>query len=201
MDRGLLTRRDVGYHTASAVLLFLAALPFLAGCGSNLFAYRAADLEQYNIEKVAVFPMHNKAGYLEAGSIATNALITALSNYTDYTIEFEGLSFLIRERIIIRGDVDLETLRRIHHQLGVDAVMIGDIEEYEVIKGRKRQIPVVSMSLRMLEARSGRILYMGHLRKRGDDSELVLGFGRVNSPGELTRRITAELVKRIPEKR
>ncbi|MCD4804469.1 MAG: CsgG/HfaB family protein, partial [Desulfobacterales bacterium] len=118
-----------------------------------------------------------------------------------FKVEFPGniKSFLVNERIIVRTGVDLDTIKRMGKRLGVDAVIMGRIEEFVGMEEKKRGvIPVVSISSRLVDVRTGKILWMAQHRRSGDDYIKVLDFGKVRSVGELTKKVVLEMIETMP---
>ena len=164
-------------------------------------SYLRPGTDQSKIDKVAVFPFHNNTQVSEASSIVTKAFIAELFERKKLKVEFPGniRSFLISRRIIVRTGVDLETIKLMAKRLGVDAFILGEVDEYIGVDDRKKAvIPIVSIRSRMVDGRSGKILWMAQLRRTGNDYIKVLDFGKVRSVAALTRRVVGEMVQTMP---
>lgn len=182
------------------ISLFLVVCP---GCysrpGPN--SYLRPGTDQSKIDKVAVFPFHNNTQVSEASSIVTKAFIADLFEKKKLKVEFPGniRSFLVSKRIIVRTGVDLETIKLMAKRLGVDAVILGEVDEYIGVDDRKKAvIPVVSVRSRMVDGRSGKILWMAQHRRIGNDYIKVLDFGKVRSVAALTRKVVGEMIQTMP---
>lgn len=184
-------------------LIIILSFAFSSGCSSVRVpnAYSTKDVDQSRVKKVAVFPFHNHTNVTESSRIATSAFIAELFARGRFGIEFPGnlRSLLVRTRIIVRTGVDLDTIKLIGNRLDVDAVIFGEVEEFVGV-GEKRAavIPVVSISSRMVDARTGRILWMAQCKRTGDDYLKILDFGRVRSVAALTQKVVRDLIDTMP---
>jgi len=182
------------------ISLFLVVCP---GCYSlsSPNSYQRPGIDKSKIKKVAVCSFHNNTRVAEASSIVTQAFIAGLFESKKFKIEFPGnvRSFLVSERIIVRTGVDLQTIRFMAKRLGVDAVILGEVDEYIGVDDRKKAvIPMVSIRSRMVDGRSGKILWIAHHRRTGNDYIKVLDFGKVRSVAALTRKVVGEMIETMP---
>ncbi len=203
--------QKIGFHIAKVskaertrrFIFLLVILGFISGCSSSgtPYTYVRKNHDQPAVKKVAVLSFYNNTKITGASKIVTGAFIANLIKTRKFKVEFSGniKSFLVSERIIVRTGIDLNTIKLAGKRLGVDAVIIGRVEEFIGIEKKKRSvIPVVSISSRMVDARTGKILWMAQYRRTGDDYIKVLDFGKVRSVGELTRKMVLEMIETIP---
>ena len=184
-------------------IFLLVILESISACSSATapYAYVRKNHDQPAVKKVAIFSFHNNTMIAEASKIVTGAFVASLVKMKKFKVEFPGniKSFLVSERIIVRTGVDLNTIGLMGRRLGVDAVIMGRIEEFVGMEKRKRGvIPVVSISARMVDVRTGKILWMAQHRRTGDDYIKVLDFGKVRSVGELTKKVVLEMIETMP---
>ena len=188
---------------AKKFIFLLVILEFISACSSATtpHAYVRKNHDQPGVKKVAIFSFHNNTMIAEASKIVTGAFVASLVKTKKFKVEFPGniKGFLVNERIIVRTGVDLDTIKRMGRRLGVDAVIMGRIEEFVGMEEKKRGvIPVVSISSRMVDVRTGKILWMAQHRRTGDDYIKVLDFGKVRSVGELTKKMVLEMIETMP---
>ena len=184
-------------------IFLLVILEFISACSSATtpYAYVRKNHDQPGVKKVAIFSFHNNTMIAEASKIVTGAFVASLVKTKKFKVEFPGniKSFLVSERIIVRTGVDLDTIKRMGKRLGVDAVIMGRIEEFVGMEEKKRGvIPVVSISSRLVDVRTGKILWMAQHRRTGDDYIKVLDFGKVRSVGELAKKVVLEMIETMP---
>jgi TolB-like protein len=172
------------------------ALLIVGGCASpHAFPGRPEDLA--GIRRVAVLPFENTTSFSDAGPIVTGAFLSALVESDRFQVEFPGnvRNFFIRERIIVRSGVDLEAIALLRDRLGVDAVLMGQIEEFAgTADVRRAVVPKVMVTVRMIDARTGAVLFMSRHGRRGDDGLVILDFGQIRTPGELSKRLAREVI-------
>lgn len=182
---------------------FGLSLAVCSGCNTLTEPYSFVDTvtDTSSIRKVAVFPFQNNTTSSQASSVVTNAFIAELFQKKKYRIEFPGnvRSFLLGERILIRDGLDLETIDMIARRLEVDAVIVGEVDEFIGLDDRTRSVvPVVAVRSRMVAGGSGRILWMAQHERKGDDYIKVLDLGKIRSVAALARRVVGEMIDSMP---
>ena len=184
-------------------LCMLLVLGLIPGCFSSTtpYTYVRKNYEQPAVKKVAILPFYNNTKIARASKIVTGAFIANLVEMKRFKVEFSGniRNFLINRRIIVRTGVDLDTIKLMGKRLGIDAVILGQIEEFTEMNGKKEgATPVVSISSRMVDTRTGKILWMAQYRKTGDNYTKILDFGKVRSASKLTGKMISEMIKTMP---
>jgi hypothetical protein len=77
----------------------------------------------------------------------------------------------------------------------LDAVIVGRVEEYnEGLRPGTSTSPSIALDARMLDVRTGEILWMGSHEARAEDLQIVLEFGKIKSMVPLGMKAIAELV-------
>jgi hypothetical protein len=184
-------------------IFLLVILEFISACSSATtpYSYVRKNHDKSGVKKVAIFSFHNNTMIAEASKIVTGAFVASLVKMRKFNVEFPGniRSFLVNKRIIVRTGIDLNTIKLMGKRLGVDAVIMVRIEEFVGMEEKIRGvIPVVSISARLVDVRSGKILWMAQHRRTGDDYIKVLDFGKVRSVGELTQKVVLEMIETMP---
>jgi TolB-like protein len=149
------------------------------------------------VKKVAVLPFQNISGNKYAGNVVANAYVTELFNTGRFLVEEPGniRRFMIQERVDTIGEMELDRLKVLGRRLRVDAIVVGTVEEFD--DGRRDGVPVVSVTARMVEASSGRIIWSGQNRRKGDDYIIVFDLGEVRTVTTLTQKVVKEMVDTI----
>ena len=194
-----------GFLCKTRFLFSLISLLLFAcsGCHSlsSPNSYQRTGIDKSKIDKVAVVSFHNNTPVTEASSMVTDAFIAGLFERKKFKVEFPGnvRAFLINQRIVVRTGVDLQTVKLMAKRLGVDAVILGEVDEYIGVDDKKKSvIPLVSIRSRMVDGSSGKILWLAHHRRTGDDYIKVLDFGKVRSVAALTRKVVDEMIRSMP---
>jgi len=185
-------------RSATGLALLAVLLSCCACSGPRVHAFARHGAET---RRVAVLPFRNNTAVPEAARIVTGTVIAGLVEQGRHRVEFPGnvTGFLIRERIIVRQGVPTEAIALMGTRLGVDAVLMGEVEVFSGTDERRPDvIPQVGLCVRLVDAHTGNILYMAHHVRSGHDYVRVLDFGLVRSVGALTRHVVAELLEDMP---
>ncbi|HHD11223.1 MAG TPA: hypothetical protein ENK42_02165 [Deltaproteobacteria bacterium] len=181
----------------SVVLLSILVFTW-AGCTHREggIATLVNSSEYKRLKKVAVLPFNNISGRKDAGKIVADIYVAELFKSGKYRVEEPGniKQFLIQERITTIGEMEIERLKVLGRRLKVDAVVAGTVEEFDDGRGG---VPVVSISARMVDSKTGRILWYERIKRRGDDYIIIFDIGLVRSATSLAKKIAKEMIDRI----
>ncbi len=180
------------------LLTCLAVVVFSAGCAAKR-PVAAPGEPVTGAKSVAVLPFNNISGKRDAAEIVSNIFITALFRSGKFKVEEPGniMQFMIQERVTTVGELDLEKLQVLANRFKVDSVIVGTVEEFDEGKTMETPVPVVALSARMINPKSGTIVWSAQNKRKGDDYIVVFDFGRVRSITTLTKRAVDEMIKTI----
>jgi TolB-like protein len=175
-------------HQNTAYLLVAATVvALLAGCGANPQYFRS----ELNLEEpatLAVKPLVNLSKYDEAGDVVMNSLLIELLDNRMFRIVDPGLvdHAVLQKRLRFTDRLPLATLRELGDSLNADYMLLGTVNEFDMITSRMETVPLVSLSLRIVRCDTGTIFWAATHTRRGDDSETVFGLGRIPTLEQLT---------------
>jgi len=155
------------------------------------------------VKKVAVLPFRNISPRKEAGKIITNLFTQELFKSGAFNVVETGNTrdFFVRQRIRKTGEIDLDTIQMMGVQLGLDAVFLGIVEEYYQQEGGKNGIsPQVALSVRMINTKTGKIMWKCFHKKNGDDYIFILDWGRISTCTVLAEKVIHEMILTIKDK-
>src|SRR3972149_1668774 len=120
--------------TGGVVLFFLI---FIGGCGSTIRYINPTANFSY-IKKIAVLPFNNLSDDRYAGEKVRNTLVVDLMSRGVFDVVEQGevtrvLGAIFREAGVEEGravQVDSETIKMIGEKLGVQAIILGSVDEY-----------------------------------------------------------------------
>lgn len=143
-----------------ALLFFLV---ILAGCGGRVVKYINPNANFSYIKDVAVLPFNNLGGDSNAGEKIRGALVVDLMSREVFNVIEQGevskiLNIVLRTAGGQAGmalQPDKEMLKLIGEKMGVQAVILGSVDDY----GSSAGTSLVSISLRMLDTNSGVVLW------------------------------------------
>jgi curli biogenesis system outer membrane secretion channel CsgG len=152
------------------------------------------------VKRVGVLLFNNISGRPEAGEIVTNLFVTELFKSGRFYVEEPGniVQFLGRERIDTLGEIEIDGLRTLCGRLGLDAVIVGTVQEFDYGDAGSSPEPVVAMTVRMIEPRGGNIIWSAQTKRKGDDYVIAFGLRKVRPVTELARKAVEEMIRTIP---
>jgi len=106
------------------------------------------------------------------------------------------VSQILREGLVTWGEIDAESRETLHRSLGADTILTGTVEAYEVGGGAEPR-PRVMIAVRLVDARSGKILWADGLERDGWYRQRLFRRGRIYSGGTLTKKVTDSLLQRV----
>lgn len=152
--------------TAFRICCLLSLMLFLNGCFNSSYSARDFVTDERidpNLT-IAVLPLENLTNHPSAGVIVAQMLVTELYNQNLFTIkdETEIRNWMIQEKIDVNALTETTHAKKIAEQLGVDAVLLGSVNEYGYQHGLHEE-PTVGFSVRLLRAEDAHVLWAaGH---------------------------------------
>ncbi len=146
----------------NAILLFvLLVLPLLAACSYSREYVRGEEIH-CQARHVAVLPLVNLTFYPHAGQIVGDLLATEFYASTDFLLmeRTEMLEKLKKSEDDLDRVMDGAVALRVGKELGADTVVFGSVSEYRYKRGLDED-PVVGVNVRLLDVKSGKILWAG----------------------------------------
>jgi TolB-like protein len=109
---------------------------------------------------MAVLPFESLTDDEYAGEKIRKTVITELlSRGIDVIEPGEVTRVLIDQNVKSLGSMRTTDLQNVAKKLGVEAVMMGSVEAYDISRGISVTYPEVSINLRLIEASSGNIIW------------------------------------------
>ncbi len=177
--------------SALGLIVALSALA-LAGCSSKPQYFRSGVMIDQP-ESLAVLPLVNLSKYDEAGDIVMHSLLVQLLDSGLFDIVDPGLvdHAVLERRIRFTDRLPLPVMQELGETLNADYVLLGSVNEFDMITNRTETVPLVSISMRIVRTDTGKIFWAATHTRRGDDAESVFGLGRIAT----LQRMTAVTVK------
>jgi TolB-like protein len=159
--------------------------------------FRDPSLDADPPKRIAVLPFENGTERRGAALIVDDLVEVALFQAGRYDLVDSGevRRALVSLGLAPYGAIDLDSLGRVGEALGVDAIILGRVQEYnEGLRPGASTSPSMGLDARMLDVKTGKIIWMGYHAARGEDSQIVLEFGKIKSMVPLAMKVIAELV-------
>lgn len=163
-----------------SLLALIIVSTLFSGCGTRGSAgvkhYTRATANFQFIKKVAILPFNNLSDDKYAGEKIKNAIMIEILERGIFDVVELGevnkvIADVFRELGFSEGELvslDIETIQRISERLGTQALFIGTVESYGISRTSRTPHPVVSVSLRLVESKSGLTLWQAAHSKRGN---------------------------------
>lgn len=185
--------RSIFLKLALSALLF-----FVFSCsqkGPTL--QKITQLPNGSLCRVAVLPFANNSGYAEADLIVYRIFSAELVRTGNFQLAQEGDIRGIFQQLMIYPNqtLRLEQLRIIADRLDAQILITGTIEEMSQKSSGNSLNPTLTIDLQIVEADSGRILWLTHHKSEGKQYRKVMHFGLVNTITELIRIVSNEIVE------
>lgn len=155
----------------------------------------AIDLE--GVEKWALVPL---SGLTPKNGTANAATITEVVRDVGQELGLQLVSpniisgILRSQETILWGGATRELREALVTECDAGAILTGTVEIYEVTGSELEPEPRVGISLRLVDAATGNILWTGASERSGFHKKGPFGAGRIHSRGELARQLTKKLL-------
>lgn len=184
------------------LLAVLGLALLISGCStltdSRSFMHPGADFSYY--QKIGVLPFANQATDQLAGEKVTEHFMTEL------LIEAEGLEVMDPGQFnavsfqVTRGRSDPQMLspselKQIGEIAGVQGIFLGILHQYEMIGLGGEQYPVMSMTLKFIDASTGTVVWQNNTTTRGGPYLPIISVGESFLLGELTQKVCKHVVR------
>lgn len=178
--------------------LILPAL-LAAGCGGpRSFVHPATDIGFY--KRLGVVTFTNMTGDRFAGEKMTSSFLTELLLQKKFEVVEPG-EF---ERIIteVRGssnaeqqNLGAEQIKLIGEKAGVNGIIEGEVKEFQMTRIGAEDFPLISVTVRLVDAPSGQVVWMSSYTEKGGPKFPVFSFGETRTLGELAQKVCQKMVQ------
>jgi len=181
-------------------IMILFLILAVTGCVMPFHVGGSAEPGGGTIWKVAILPFENLSKEEGAGDIAGNLFLVKMLHTGAFIIADPGLveEALSTEGVRLTAHIPLSNLQGLGKKLDIPLILMGSVleDEMQVLSGvgGGGQVPSVSVTVRLLEVSTGRVLWADAQSKRGTDYEKIFGLGRVYSTSRLMEIITEDMV-------
>ncbi|MEW5772460.1 MAG: hypothetical protein AB1916_02950 [Thermodesulfobacteriota bacterium] len=186
-------RQILGWAVAGLGLLALALL--LSGCaGPQSFVHPTADLSY--ITRVALAPMKNLTQEKNTEFKVMNVVATELLRRGLEVVEYGEVAKVLQGEGHGReeGGISKTVAENAGRRLGVQAFVTGAVHEYGFSQSGGNSYPEVTVSLKLVDAKSLAILWEAtHTAKGTTVMDRLLGIDK-KSPSDLCQEVVAEML-------
>jgi len=151
------------------------------------------------IKRVAVLPFENLTSDRFADKKVRDIFVTSLlsTEVIDVPELGEVMKALESQGIASSDAVTGDVAKAVGQILGVQGLVLGTVEEYSVNRTMAGSFPEIAVTLRMLDAKTGNIIWsVSHSEKGGRILPTVFGIGE-DTLSEVTARATKKVVETL----
>ena len=180
-----------------ARLLAAAGVAVLAGCvsgGDPYFTNTRSKAGVFvapgpsTVRKVAVMPF--KAETELIGAAVSDLFVTEMLRAGHYELVERGqMSQVLSESELALAGLSAAKAAEVGGMLGAEGVIIGTVPEYSAVAQRGRTYPVVAITARLIDCKTGKVVWSVDLASRGENSSITLS--------EHARKVVHEMVSSV----
>ena len=152
-------------------ILVVVLFSLLSGCsGKTTISYMREDVTLDFVKRICVLPLKNNTEQKYAAELARDVLNTQVLAMNLFDVVDKGIvDSVLHEEVIDPGTpVSQLMIKRLGQRLNVQAIMLGSVD----LAGEKRVgnvlVPEMSLTLRLIETKSGPVLWQSSGHHDGD---------------------------------
>ena len=155
----------------------------LAGCATTDDQYFQNTISNANvyvapaqnavIRKVAVMPF--KAATELIGTSMSDLFVTEVLRSGRYElVERSQMAKVLSESELALSGLSASRAAEVGNMIGADGVIIGTVDEYATVAQRGHPYPIVGITARMIDCKSGKVIWSVDLAKRAKDKTVTM---------------------------
>jgi TolB-like protein len=129
--------------------------------------------DDFAVNKVAILPF--KAPTELIGTSVSDMFVTEMLRAGRYElVERSQMAKVLGEAELALAGLSASKAAEVGAMMGADGVVIGTVDEYGTVAYRGHPYPVVGVSARMIDCKSGKVVWSVDLAERADDKVTTL---------------------------
>ncbi|MBK8229612.1 MAG: hypothetical protein IPK72_03305 [Candidatus Eisenbacteria bacterium] len=191
-NRHVIARASRTLRLAGMALVLL----LVVACAPGRQSFRAPGPGLSSGTVIAVLPLANLTQDETADYIFTQKILVELGLLDHFRVQDPGLvtGALRQLRILDPDRMSAEQMEGLATRVGADFLLAGVITEFAEGADRPRGLPAAALTLRIINASNGDVVWAGSRSAEGDDGETFFGLGRVRTADRLAANLAHDLV-------
>jgi hypothetical protein len=183
------------------LLLTLISLALSSCGGPRAYLNPEADLSYYR--RVGVALPQTLADDPKVGQKVQRVLVTELLKRHDFDViapgQFAKVESDVRSELNLASDVALDSVavQKIGEKAGVQGVLTGVVRDFRMERVGQEEYPMVSFSLQLIDAPTGRVVWDVSVGERGGPKFPVLSIGETHTLDELTTKLCRRALRTL----
>ena len=176
--------------------LILLLLALAAGCSASRSAH-VAEVTAGPKPRLALIPLENLTLREDASESMTRMLFVELVKRGACEMVESGEVEAVMESLRVRptSSLDAEDRTEIARRLRAAYLMVGSVLEYDMAHTPDGDVPSIALTLKVIDAASGRVVWADLGVRTGDDRERIFGWGRERSRERLGAVMAEEILR------
>lgn len=185
-------------HRIFTYPILVAGVLGAARCSAPPRVYVDSEIGRLGSDRIALLPLDNLSGVDGASQRMDEVLFVELLGLGSFEVVDPGQvdQAILELRIRRTSMLTREEAESLSRKLSVRALIAGSLLEYGMKAPRAGSgsvVPSISISLRMIDAGSGSVLWAVTHTRSGDDAEKVFGLGKISSETQLAKVLANEV--------
>ncbi|MBI3450299.1 MAG: hypothetical protein HY049_15470 [Acidobacteria bacterium] len=160
-------------------------------------SYLAPGIGDRRIHRITILPFRNQTKHVGAGQTAAEMFAWCLQASGQVSLVDSGDA---TRRLLLRGwhaglPVGRAEVVALRDDPGVDAVLMGTVDRWEVSDQGAAIPPEISFTVRLLDAATGEILWAAEHERSGDETSTIYGIGSATLAESLLARSAFEVLE------
>lgn len=190
------------FRKEKLIFLVIAGVLMNIGCGGSMRTYLKEEAPLHKVKKLALLEFSNISKDKNATDKLTYIFTMELITSGQFKVIEPGEVEKALKEVKVRAKGGINTLeiadaQKIGEAMGVDAVILGSIDTFEM---GKKDDPVISMNFHMLDTKDGSLIWQVDYIATGSDFAYLLDFGKITTTEMLSRKMVAHLLAPIIKK-
>ena len=187
-------------------------LVLMNGCGATSRVYVHPQTDMGYIKRVVVLPFANLSNEKYVGEKISQGFVAEMLIAGDFDVVEPGEVTKAIQAVQSNGNslaifgsegqinLDSVKMQKLTSLLNCQAVIIGTVTSYEMIRVGSEQYPQISLNVRLVDGKTGTIVWMSSFTKRGGPGVPFIGFGEKYTLSELSQAVCRDVVSAIHKK-
>ncbi len=146
-------------------IFIIIGLFFINACApitqNKKVSYFNWDINVKHIRKIAILPFENYTRNKEISSTIREMVLAEVLSQNIFEVVDPSITDLVvfEEGLERSLKMDRGTIKRIGDRLGVQALLLGSVTYWEQVREGSYSYPIIGLSLRLIDVKSGKIIW------------------------------------------
>ncbi len=177
------------------MMLTLSGVFLLITSCSGPRAYLNPEADMGFYQRIGVATFESLSEDSKAGQKLQRVFLTELLKSGDFDVvpqgQFDRIESDVRTKqaLVWPAPLDSAALSEIARQTGAQGVIIGTVRDFRMERVGQEEFPLVSFSLKLVDAPTGRVVWDVSVGERGGPKFPVFSFGETHTLSELATKL------------